>query len=234
MRTAILITGHIRTWEQCKDNFIESFGHLNPDIFLSTYDLQYNYHPAQKMNWMYNQPDNLLSENFILNLFSDLNLKGFDFENILNAHNDFDLTYNFLHPNFQNELHTILQARKIIRAFELLEKYEENNNFIYDNVIKLRSDIHHNKFDYEIHDKNVIISDKNVFPNDVLIASKKQNFKKIIDFIKNEFFSPKYQDSHLKAPHNLFLRAFEDSKLEIEQKDSMKYVVRISGIQTYT
>ena len=42
-----------------------------------------------------------------------------------------------------------------------------------------------------------------------------------------------YEDSHLQAPHNLFLRAFEFSNLEIEQKDLMKYVVRISGNQVY-
>lgn len=233
MRIAILIVGHIRTWEKCKENFIEAFGHLNSDVFLTTYDLQYNYHPAQKLNWMVGQRDVFLEEEEIVNLFKDINLIDVDYEKVEDAKKDYNVVYDFLHPNFKGEEHTVLQSRKIIRGFDIIKKYEQKNNFTYDVIIKIRSDIHHNKFEYDISNKNIIISDKNVYPNDVLFACKRNNFEKITQFLINEFFNPRYEDSHLQAPHNLFLRAFEFSNLEIEQKDLMKYVVRISGNQVY-
>jgi len=77
MKTAIIIIGHIRTWIECKDNFIESFGHLNPDVYVSTYDLQYNYHPAQQ-HWMANALDNHLTYEEINNLFNNINLIKLD------------------------------------------------------------------------------------------------------------------------------------------------------------
>ena len=233
MKTAILIVGHIRTWEKCKDNFIESFGHLNADIFLTTYDLQYNYHTAQKANWMVGQSDLFLSKEEILNLFEGINLVGIDYENIDIALKDYEIVFEHLNEKFKPELHTILQCRKIIRGVDLILENESRLNQKYDSIIKIRSDIHHNLFDYEIDDSNVIISNKNVFPNDVMIASNRDNFIKMTNFLKNEFFNPIYEDSHLNAPHNLFLRAFNYCDLKIEQKDSMKYVVRISGIQNY-
>ncbi len=46
-KIAILLCGNIRTWELCKQNFIESFGHLeNADLFVCASNIQYDYHPV--------------------------------------------------------------------------------------------------------------------------------------------------------------------------------------------
>jgi hypothetical protein len=45
MKTAIILVGNVRTWEECKENFITTFGG-DVDIFVSTYNKQYAYHPC--------------------------------------------------------------------------------------------------------------------------------------------------------------------------------------------
>lgn len=233
MKTAILIVGHIRTWDVCKKNFIESFGHLNPDIFATVYDLQYNYHPAQQ-KWMNGEADNYLTQEQIVSLFHNMNLIGLDYEKIENVINEYKNIENNVHINFKKEINTILQCRKIIRGIDMINQCETMLNNNYDVIIKIRSDIEHNKFDYKIDEKNVIISNGNVYPNDVIIAASRDNFVKISEFLKSEFFNPIFNDSHLKAPHNLFLRAFNYCGLEVEEKNLMKFVARKSGKQYYT
>lgn len=232
MRTAILIIGHIRTWGECVNNFKESFGHLNPDVFLSTYDLQYNYHPAQ-MSWMGGSGDSYLSYEDVISLFENVNLVAIDFEEIRNVLNEYEEIRPTLNINFQNEMNTYLQYRKIKRAVDTLKKIEEINSYKYDNVIKIRADIHHNKFEYEISESSVIISDGNVFPNDVIFAMSRNKFIDVSEFFISEFYNPIYTDSHLKAPHNLLLKGFEHVNVEIVQKNLMKYVLRKAGKHYY-
>jgi len=232
MRTAILIIGHVRTWSECRDNFIDAFRHLNPDVFVSTYDLKFNYHPAQQ-GWMAGQSDSYMSDGEIISLFSGINLIGLDVEDIRKVVNEYEFIKSDLNPNFQTEMNTYLQYKKIKRAIEMLKMVEEQNGYKYDTIIKIRSDIHHNKFEYQIDDKHVIISDGNVFPNDVIFAMSRDNFIKVSDFFVSEFYNPIYSDSHLKAPHNLLLRGFEYIGVDVLEKNLMKYVVRKTGKQYY-
>jgi len=232
MKTAILVIGHIRTWLECKDNFIDSFQHLNPDVFVSTYDLQYNYHPAQQ-HWMAGEEDKYLSDEEIRGLFNHINLIGLDIESVQAVIDDHERIKSTMHINFRNEAHTYFQCRKISRGTDLITNAEVSNNRLYDSVIKIRADINHNGFNYTITEQNVIISDGNVFPNDVIIAASRNNFIKISDFLQSEFYNPIYVDSHLMAPHNLFLRAFEHFGLTIEQKYLMNYVMRRTGKHYY-
>ena len=46
MKTAVLLIGNIRDWESCKPSFKQALG--DHDIFVSTYDVRYNYHPINK------------------------------------------------------------------------------------------------------------------------------------------------------------------------------------------
>jgi hypothetical protein len=115
----------------------------------------------------------------------------------------------------------------------LVKKNEELTKYKFDNIIKIRFDILHNKFTYDIGENHVIISSGNVFPNDVIIATKRDTFMGLSDFFMKEFYNPIYNDSHLKAPHNLLLKGFEHLNLEIDQKDIMDCVVRKAGKQYY-
>jgi len=110
---------------------------------------------------------------------------------------------------------------------------ENDKKFQYDLIIKIRADIHHNKFENVIKENNVIISDGNVFPNDVLIATTRNNFFNLVNFFRTEFIYPQFSDSHLKAPHNLLLSSFKNYNLIIEEKNLMNHVVRKTGKQFY-
>jgi len=71
MKTAVLLVGNVRTWEKCKDNFVEVFGKYNPDIFLATYDTRYGYHPAVRNRIGY-YDDEILSRKEIADMFKGL------------------------------------------------------------------------------------------------------------------------------------------------------------------
>jgi hypothetical protein len=233
MKVAILIVGHIRTWKECKNNFLESFIHLNPDVFVSTYDLQYNYHPAGR-HWMGNTPDEYLLSDEIKNLFNDINLIDIEVEKIENVLNIYENDKQYLHFNFQEDQHTVLQYRKINKALELMKQNEIKNAFEYDAVIKIRSDIYHKKFQFDIPENSVTVSSKNVFPNDILIASKREVFIKLFEFINAEFYNQTYTDSHLRPPHNLLLCSCKHYNFDINTVDMMDYVVRKTGRNYYT
>lgn len=234
MKAAILIVGNLRTWDTCKGNFKDIFNHLNADVFVSTYDIQYNYHPAQ-MHWMNRQPDVNLSEFEIISKFSDINVKSFNIEN----YNDVTTLFrNEVVPKisdrFINDLHSYLQYRKIKKAFDIMVEYELNNNIEYDLIVKIRSDIHHNSINFEEYTNNsIIISDGNVYPNDVFFACSRNNFESIINFILNEFFNPIYDDSHIQLPHKLLLNAINHFNMDIKLQPIMSHVVRKTGNQFY-
>jgi len=230
MKTAIVITGNIRTWNECKDNFIKSFGHLNADIFASTYDLQYEYHPAQK-RWMGGSPDVYLSFEEITNMLDGINLIGLDYEKINDARNDYHQFKSKLHPVFQNDSGNYFQYRKLKRVVDMVTLNETKNQIKYDNIIKLRFDIHYNIFNYDITQNIVIISTGETYPNDVMFATTRDNFIKLTEFYINEIQTPIYSDSHLHPPHNLFLRGFNYCNLNIHEENITEYIVRKTGKQ---
>lgn len=228
MKTAIIISGHIRTWMECKSNFVESFGHLEPDIFVSTYDVQYNYHPAQR-DWMGGAEDIILDQTDIVKMFDGLPLKALDYEKLQDVISEYDATVSQLHPNFRNHPSTILQYRKLERAIDLIK----NCQMSYDVIIKIRSDIRHKKFMHDVTEGTVVVSTKNVYPNDVILAAKYNDFMRFVNFISLEVRNPIYNDSHLRPPHNLIKRAADRCGLAITPIESMEYVVRKIGHHHY-
>ena len=45
-KIAILFVGNIRTWNNCKESFHSIFDKYEPDIFISTNNKLYDYHPV--------------------------------------------------------------------------------------------------------------------------------------------------------------------------------------------
>jgi hypothetical protein len=177
--------------------------------------------------------DRILSYDDIISMFENINVIDFDIEKLENSMNDYELIRNNLDANFVNEINSFLQYRKLGRAIQLFIKNEKKKSFKYDIVLKLRTDIHHNKFEHPINSNTIVVSSGNVFPNDVLLATTRDKFLEIYNFIKSEFYNQSYKDSHLKAPHNLILCACRNCGLDIYQTDLMKYVVRKTGKQYY-
>jgi hypothetical protein len=234
MKTAILIVGNLRTWDKCKENFKQVFNHINSDVFVSTYDIQYNYHPAQ-MRWMGGDSDVYLTDDEIKSKFYDINVKGFNIESYNDILSLFKTeTLMSIDDKFKDDLHSYLQYKKIKNAFNIMNEYELNNKFKYDMVLKIRSDIHHNTINFEMNvDNSIIISNGNVYPNDVFFSCSRNNFESIIDFIMKEFHNPIYENSHIQPPHTLLLNAIKHFNIDIKTYDIMNHVVRKTGIQYY-
>jgi hypothetical protein len=218
MKTAILLVGNIRTWDDCKESFKQTFNYLNPDIFVSTYNQQYNYHPYIK--GLINEYDDvILSNDDIAEKFNDITPKAIFVDDNLNYNlpKDINPAFNGLESSFY-QYNKFFQSIQIMRSFE---EYEP-----YDLVIKTRCDLLYNPINLDSCLESIIIDSGNVYPNDCILISNRDNIVNISEFIMREFFNPKYSDSYLNPPHGLLNSAIKYLNIPVNQQRIMNCVVR--------
>ena len=232
MKVAILLVGNIRTWHKCKFNFLDTFKDLDYDVYLSTYDMQYGYHPAVKSSLNIND-DFLLKNEEILSLFNDINLKKINIENIDSITVHINEENNKFHDSMRNIHSCYGQYRKLKDCLDMMKHYEKQHNFKYDFVIKTRCDTPYNKFNFNFQKNEVVITSRNCYPNDWIFIIDRDNMIKLSDFIINEFYRPVYTNSNDTPPHGLLLNGFNHLKLKIVQKDINTHVVRANVDQYY-
>lgn len=201
MKVALCLSGHVRTYLKCKQSLFDCIIHkYNPDIFIHTWnDIGYGLNGRPK-NFINNETKKIININFVYgdsslefirncgivneDMFQDLKCKKIKIEDyskvekyILNISkkiynkNSYDYP-----PNF------ISAQRKIYLCNELVKKYEKENNFKYDIIIKSRFDI---KYDL-INIKNEI---NNIY---IPIAESYGIFSDIFAYGDNELMN-KYQ-----------------------------------------
>jgi len=133
MRLAIILVGHIRTWEKCKQSFINTFSKFNPDIYLYTYDTK-TY-----------KSETRLSEEDIRNYFKDINIKKLiikDENDVLSEVTKKYYNYYIENPNTlrQKLLEGLCQYVNIQNCYNIIC----NSDIQYDFIIKTRPDIIYN------------------------------------------------------------------------------------------
>ena len=236
MRVCVLLNGNTRTINKCIDNIFDTFNFLNPDYFISTYDLKYGYHPYIKSSLNYLE-DKYLTDQEILNLYKKINVKGILIEKHCDCLNFYEAEKGKFAPEFLNLESSFLQYTKIRKGIDIIKNYEIMNNFQYDLIIKTRNDIIHNKIECNLltllNSNTVIVSNKNVFPNDCIIISLRDNFIKIINSMIEEFYIPKYINSNINPPHGLLEAAIINNGINIKTLAIMNYVARIDTNQYY-
>lgn len=236
MKTAILLNGNIRTIDQCKNNILDCFEHLNPDYYVSTYYNQFGYHPFVKGSINYHE-DPVLSEKEIIDKFASFNLKSILIEDIVKINEFYRQEESKFNSSMKGLESSFLQYTKFKKGLDLIRKFENNNSFQYDIIIKTRCDLFHSDIIKQISlndlAQKLIISTGNVFPNDCILISSKNNIFKIIDFIVEEFYKYSNNISNQKAPHGLLLAAAQSIPLIIDSYNIMSYVVRANKIQYY-
>mgnify|MGYP003343857778 FL=1 len=218
MRTAIILTGNLRTWEQCKSSFIEMFDD-SYDVFITTYDKVYNYPPFIK-EWSSYEDDVIVDCHDVHNMFDGINVKKVIVENdeyVKIICQEEEKKFN-QEANWQGSTHEVRQYypqfRKIKSAFESIKKYEEENGFNYDRIIKTRFDVLYNKQELDIETKQVLVDEGNLFPNDWFFLAERDIFENIINDIVSEFYEAKFmQEGGLPVapPHGLLLNAIKRS-----------------------
>lgn len=221
MKTAILLVGNIRTFDYCKQNFIDTFDKYSPDIFLVVDNYRYGHHPVIQ-NRIGDTSEEHIDESFIENVFSDLNLKNYSITPRVSE------KYSKVSSHFHNMDSTFSQIEKFKLSTEML--IEE-----YDCVIKTRCDLMYtNTFDlHKNYDNSVTVDSGNVYPNDCIVITNKTNIKNIAGFMYEEMFLPNYADSNSHPPHGLLANAFKHLGINVIKEKLMDCAVRKGNKKEY-
>lgn len=234
MKTAILLNGNSRTIDKCGDNILKTFNHLNPDYFVTTYDLKYGYHPAVK-DYLKFYEDTILSEDEIHHIYSEINPKQILIDKDSDLHDYYNSELPKINPTLRHEA-SFLQYVKMRKGLDIIEKFESENDIKYDLIIKTRNDMIHNplKIDLSVMgDNQVIVSDKNVFPNDCIIITKRDNFFKILETLISEFYNTKGSKSLTNPPHGLLEYSCTSNGFNIKIEPIMDHIVRVNKQHYY-
>lgn len=216
--------GNIRTWTHCKSSFQQFFKHLEADVFITTYDLMYDYHPAVKANLRYFD-DFVITEDNIRSVFNDINVKILDIEKNV----DYSAFAN-AHPSMNHET-SYRQYRKLKRGIDLIKQHEGANNLKYDFIIKTRCDlIYNNKFILSPQNELVINNDigsAGVYPNDWIFLADRNVMENMATFMLDEFFYFTNPNSNLNPPHGLLKNAVQHCGLSICSQPLVNNLLRV-------
>lgn len=216
MKTAILLTGNLRTWDVTKKSFLDTFSHFTPDVYVVTYFNRYGYHPHIQ-GILGDSEEQLLTEDDLRNAFVNV------------AHNigvappiDSAFAAN-LHPHFRESNNVIGQVLRLNDAVEMMLSSGKQ----YDVVIKTRCDLLYHGINLS-HDlsKTVIVDRSNTFPNDCIYATSQDNMINMARWMYNEIHTPTCEDSHVDPPHRLLLNAINATGATIQQQPIMQSVIR--------
>lgn len=228
MRTAIVLNGFLRTWDKTKQNFIDTFSHLDADIFISTYDQQYGYHPyiADTFNA---HEEKVLSVEEIHKMFEGLNVKGIIVESGEQA--DKMVEDDLLRCKEPMRVKNCYgQSRKLKIISDYVRQYEKDNNFKYDCIIKTRPDLLYKPdINFNINPQDILIDSGNTFPNDWFFMVNREDYYYIVDFLYYEFFNHTVANSSEAMPHRLHKNAFESRNMNIIIRKIVGCILRLSA-----
>jgi len=234
MKTAIVITGNLRTWMNNKESFIKTFNPLNPDIFISTYNLLNGFHPnvaSQHNAW----EDYVVDKQMVVDSFSGLNVLDILVEDYRDVNEILRQEDPKFHPLLQNlNANCFGQYRKIKQAMNMVKTNEEKNGFKYDRIIKTRCDLAYiDNPDLSITDNNFVYDQgsnaQNEFGSDHLLIGSRNTMFNVTDFCYNEFYNPVYEDSQIHPPHGFLRNAIRYHNLERNPRHIIKYLLRSDG-----
>jgi hypothetical protein len=223
MKTAVILSGNVRTWERCRDLIVDALRNYDCDFFVSTYDLQYGYHPCVRQTIGF-YDDRLLTDDEIAELFASVSPKGLR----IDRHVEYGETVSrSVSPSFPASQHCSLsQFFKIKDGMRLVDEYERLNGFRYDVVVKTRCDLRLScipKFDVAT---SVLIDSGNVYPNDCFFATNRDAADRLIHSCVSHASSPIDTRSMMVVPHGLFLMGLEDIGMRVVASPIIDCVVR--------
>jgi len=226
MKKALILCGNFRTFDQCLVNFNSTFSD-EVDIFISTYDIRYGYHSFINNKFGYDDDDDeYLSDINIKKHLESINYKYLTIEKI----DDIDRYVAGEKIKFSNGMKDIdscfFQYSKIRRIMNEVIKYENENGFKYEIIMKSRFDIIYNPIDFNINNNNMVVDMGNSFPNDVFFMCKRNGFINTINFMVSEFYNKKVESSDQSPPHQLLYNGIIDSGLGLEQRNIVKQLIR--------
>lgn len=222
MKTAVLLVGYVRTWGQCKDSFQQAFGHLNPDIYVSTYRRQFGHHPHIQGR-IGDSSDHELTEQQVRSMFD-----GYNAVVDIRPPLSMDYFYGAVDPMFHSADASFGQQLNWYNAIRMMTNTEKRTGE-YDLVIKTRCDLLYEPFEIGDRSRNVLVDSGNVFPNDCVVIANRKAMIDICNFMTEEFFRPSQQSSGHAIPHGLLHNAINASGCGIDTAKIMHGVIRKTG-----
>jgi len=220
MRVAILLIGHIRTWDKCIKRFRDKFkssDSIKFDVFINTYSMRYGYHPwIQKCLNYYEDEYVAIEKN---DLYKSVEIENqVDVDTALNSAN--------LHDRMKDIYHGYLQYRKLSRCLDQMKQYEIENNFTYDLVVKTRFDAFYTDLDIYYNSYTMIIDSNNTQPNDHLIVCSRDNMIKLAEFVLSEYINPTSDLSFSKPPHGVLEYFILSNNIGVVSQNHIQRIIR--------
>jgi hypothetical protein len=207
MKVAILLCGHVRSWDKCKESFLNAF--KDTDIFVHTYNTVLNYHPY------ISQTENIINNKSTLSTPEIVELIGLDIKKIVveDDNNIFIPSDKIIYDD------VYCQYRKNFLCNNLRLDYEKENNIQYDLIIKTRFDIVYSVgLDYilnfidDIKTHNYISSGPSIYPSDQVFICSSEN----MNILCNSLLDIKPEDNNFIntsfGPHEWVLKKIKNIK----------------------
>lgn len=231
MKIAILILGHLRAWEVCRENFLNTLYDETHqiDVFLDTYNRIFR---SDYELYGENQIDFVLSDDAILKLFDNINVVDFKVE-----------------PELVGDSEG-LQIRKILRVVKSYEEYEKIHGK-YDLVVRTRFDLLlDKKIDYDYLLEGIKKNPKIIHIGNGSIDMEENDMFAVCDSDTFKIYGNRFLEINGRDDYNLLLelcgkRFFEipfihGSLILIKSLYGLKYiqdigisVVRLNGNKQY-
>jgi hypothetical protein len=210
MRVALCISGELRsfqqTYKELSKNIIEP---LEPDIFLYSWD-------QIEGSWKQRNKGNKYN-NFFIDDFEGIQNSSTLSKDVVDLYHPADFVLENFLEEYKNEIKGVKRPRELLsdanksrwsqynlpmfytlyKCNELKKEYERKNNFTYDMVIKIRTDVRFPKmskdFDAGVlentlwyypkdHNESHVVSDKFAFSNSAIMDYYSSVFTKLTDY----------------------------------------------------
>lgn len=246
MKLAILISGHVRTWERMAESF-KQFVDVDYDLFVNVYDKKYGYAPYnQQIQKFYD--DEILTQSHILKMFEGTNLVDYRIDNNDLVDEQIAIEKQKVKLQFDTARHgpdifysCYAQYRKLKLGFDMISDYEHRHSIKYDRVFKTRTEVAYKNGPLsnilsnftELPNRYAIVDSGNTFPNDVLYIADRQSAQDMSTFIYDEFFEPRYDNPPTWPPHSILHCAIKHHGINVFAHDIINHIEREKIQQRY-
>jgi len=232
-KVAILLCGHIRTWDKCISSFLEFTKDVDCDIFIHTYRTVKGYHPYIRdvnnvINNMGNETDDEIKQKIKIE-YKQLVIEDEDavLDEVYQIEDKNTPCYQWPDYDDYNDLQvlkgkgisirTYAQYRKFRLCNELRKQYEVDMNIKYDYVVRLRMDLYYSNVPMpllsllNIIDKGTILTTSvNTQPCDHIYIG----LSKDIDSLLSSMGSINFPVNREYNPHEYLHASLNKSKLK--------------------
>lgn len=234
MKVAVVLNGNIRTLDACIPSLKSFLCGLDADIFVSTYDLRYGYHPCVSQSTGFIS-DEMLSEDQVREMLQPISPSAV----VVNKHQPYfeSKSLEIGRGFHRHEYGSLMQFFKMEDSLSLISQRELSLGFRYDALIKTRCDLTYltEAPVSMISEDTILIDSGNVFPNDCVLLGKRTPMERIIRRMASicRTTEDRNDNATKEIPHGMLSLAAQKENLNFIETDIMRGVIRWNGEVPY-